>query len=370
MALRARLQSWLVKAWQRRGLTARLLFPLAVLHGVWRRFDIWRYRVGLARAQRLPVPVVVIGNLYVGGSGKTPLTIEVTRALRARGWSPGVISRGYGAERAAPRPVQVNGSASDYGDEPLLIARAGQVPVAVGADRAAAARLLLNLHPNVDVIVADDGLQHRRLARDVEIAVVHEPGFGNGWLLPAGPLRDPPWRLDGVDAVVLHGLTPPVRIYSPFFRMKSSISCAYPLKDPARRIALSDLAAEQRTGNHTYVAAAGIGQPERFFAMLRAFGLEITALALSDHYDFARNPFIDLRFERAFITEKDAVKCAANPLLANDARLYVVPLEAQVDTALIDLIEARMRPVQELRNHGPSPARDPRLSDHQGAAGL
>src|SRR5215467_5094533 len=145
MALSTRLQSWLVQAWQQRGLTARMLFPLAALHGVWRRFDVWRYKVGLARAQRLPVPIVVIGNLYVGGSGKTPLTIEVTRALRARGWSPGVISRGYGARHALPRLVQVNGSASDYGDEPLLMARASQVPVAVGADRAAVARLLLNL---------------------------------------------------------------------------------------------------------------------------------------------------------------------------------------------------------------------------------
>jgi tetraacyldisaccharide 4'-kinase len=346
MALRARLQSWFVKVWQQRGVAARLLLPLALLHGLLRRFDVWRYRVGLARVQQLPVPVVVIGNLYVGGTGKTPLTIEVTRALRARGWSPGVISRGYGAKRAPPRLVLPNGSASDYGDEPLLIARASHAPVAVGTDRVAAARLLLNLHPHTSVIVADDGLQHRSLARDVEVAVVHGAGFGNGWLLPAGPLRDPPWRLDGVDAVVLHGLTPPVRIYSPFFRMTTSISCAYSLKDPTRRVALGDLAQEQRAGNQRYIAAAGIGQPERFFAMLREFGLEFTTLALSDHYDFARNPFLEVRFDRALITEKDAVKCAVHPLLANDARLYVVPLEAQLDAALIDLIEARVKPAR------------------------
>src|SRR5207249_6504792 len=120
---------------------------------------------------------------------------------------------------------------------------------------------------HVDVIIADDGMQHRRLARNVEIAVVHEPGFGNGWLLPAGPLREPPGRLDGVDAVVLHGLTPPVRIYSPFFRMTTTINYAYSLKDPTRRVDLAELAAQQRTGEHKYVAAAGIGQPERFFAM-------------------------------------------------------------------------------------------------------
>jgi len=346
MALRARLQFSFVKVWQRRGLVARLLFPLALLHGVWRRFDVWRYRVGLARAKQVRVRVVVIGNLYVGGTGKTPLAIELARALRDRGWSPGVISRGYGAERGLPRLVVPNGSALDYGDEPLLIARTGYAPVVVGTDRAAAAGLLLNLHPHVDVIIADDGLQHRRLARDVEIALVHEPGFGNGWLLPAGPLREPPRRLDGVDAVVLHGMTPPVRIYSPFFRMTTSIACAYSLKDATRRIGLAALAAEQRAGKQAYVAAAGIGQPERFFAMLRAFGLEFTTVPLNDHYNFARNPFVDVRFDRALITEKDAVKCAANPLLANDARLYVVPLEAKLDPALIDLIEARIKPAR------------------------
>jgi tetraacyldisaccharide 4'-kinase len=346
MALRARLQSWFVEVWQHRGLFARLLLPLAVVHGLWWRYDVWRYRVGLARAQKLPVPVVVIGNLYVGGAGKTPLAIELTRELRKRGWSPGVVSRGYGADRALPRLVMPNGNASDYGDEPLLIARAGLAPVAVGTDRAAAARLLLNLHPHLDVIIADDGLQHRRLARDMEVAVVHEPGFGNGWLLPAGPLREPPQRLDGVDAVVLHGLTPPVRIYSPFFRMQTSISCAYSLKDPARRINLGELATEQRATSQKYIAAAGIGHPGRFFAMLRAFGLEFSTVALNDHYDFARNPFVNTRFDRALITEKDAVKCAINPALANDARLYVVPLEAQLDAGLVDLIEARIKPAQ------------------------
>jgi len=344
MALRARLHSRVLKMWQRRGLVPRLLFPFALVHGLWRRFDLWRYRVGLKRPQQVRVPVVVIGNLYVGGTGKTPLTLELIRELRSRGWSPGVVSRGYGAARTLPRIVQPNGAASDYGDEPLLIARSGQAPVVVGADRAAAARLLLNLHPHVDVILADDGLQHRRLARNVEIAVVNEAGFGNGWMLPAGPLREPPKRLDGVDAVVLNGLTPPVRIYSPFFRMQATIDGAYPLKDPAHRIDLAEMAAEQRAHRQVYVAAAGIGEPQRFFNMLRGFGLDFTAIALADHDDFAHNPFAGTRFDRALITEKDAVKCVANLALANDARVYVVPLHVTLDRGLVDLIEARIRP--------------------------
>jgi len=343
MALRARLQSWLVKLWQRRGPVARLLFPAALVHGMWRRYDVWRFRAGLARQERVRVPVVVIGNLYVGGTGKTPVTIELVRALRARGWSPGVVSRGYGTGRALPRLVLTGGSAAEYGDEPLLIARATAVPVAVGADRAAAARLLLNLHPHIDVIVADDGLQHRRLARNVEIAVVHERGFGNGWLLPAGPLREPPQRLDGVDAVVLHGTTPPVRIYSPFFRLRTSVSRAYSLHDPARTIALADLAAEQRAHGLRLIAAAGIGLPDRFYAMLREFGLQFATVALNDHYRYTKNPFAERRFDRALITEKDAVKCQANQAIANDARLYVVPLQAQLETGLVDLVEARIR---------------------------
>ncbi|MEW5879123.1 MAG: tetraacyldisaccharide 4'-kinase [Pseudomonadota bacterium] len=345
MPIRAHLQRALIRLWQKRGLGARLLYPLTLLHRAWRAFDDWRYRTGLARAHRVGVPVVVVGNLYVGGTGKTPLAIEIVRELKSRGWHPGIVARGYGAAAREAREVDPRGSARDFGDEPLLMANAAGVPVAVGRDRVAAARLLRNLHPRVDVIVTDDGLQHRRLARDVEIAVIHYRGLGNGWLLPAGPLRDPPERLQDVSAVVFHGDILPVRIYSPHFFMRTQLGTVYALKDPSRRIELAELASEQRDKGVRLLAAAGIGMPDRFFAMLRAHGLQFDELPLPDHYDYAANPFANRHFDCALITEKDAVKCRANPALAADGRICVVPLQTTVHAALIDLIEQRIRAV-------------------------
>ena len=181
------------------------------------------------------MPVLVVGNLTVGGAGKTPLTIELARRLRARGWHPGIVSRGYGAENRQPRMVDLRGNTADYGDEPVLISMATQLPVAVGAQRSAAGKLLLNLHPDRDLIIADDGLQHRRLARDVEIAVIHGDSLGNGWLLPAGPLRESPERLRSVDLVVFHGAPVAVRVHSPFFVMQSDIAKAQSLVDTSAR---------------------------------------------------------------------------------------------------------------------------------------
>jgi len=210
--------------WQKRGLLTRMLAPLASLHRAWRAWVTWAYRVGLMRSFRASVPVIVIGNLYIGGTGKTPLAIELVRQLRARGWQPGIVSRGYGASKsdaakAMAREVDANGTAAEFGDEPLLLAQATGAPVVIGRDRVAAVKLLLNLHNRIDVIVTDDGLQHRHLARDIELALLHYRGLGNGWMLPAGPLREPPQRLQSVDAVVFHDQLdtprPLVRVHSP-----------------------------------------------------------------------------------------------------------------------------------------------------------
>jgi tetraacyldisaccharide 4'-kinase len=360
-ALTARLERTLHRMWRSRGPAAWLLLPLALVYSLLRALHVRAYRIGLLRACRVGVPVVVVGNLYVGGTGKTPLVLELARALLARGHRPGVVTRGYGAGGNDVRIVESNARAAEVGDEPLLLAQALHghgVPVVVGRDRVAACRILRSVHPRCDVIVADDGLQHRRLARDFEIALLDERGLGNGWLLPAGPLRDPPARLKEVSAVVCHGIVPPVRVYSPRYEMSSRLADVRSLADPARAISLDGLLQEQRRGRLKILAAAGIGAPERFFAMLRSTGIEIEELPLPDHYDYAINPFLGRQFDLALITAKDAVKCRAVSAIATDGRMCVVNLQASIDAGLIDLIELRLAAPAAQREaaHGPSTA--------------
>ena len=361
MSWRTPAERWAHAVWRRRGLTARLLWPLGLLHRAWRRFMGWRYQVGLARASAVGVPVIVVGNLYVGGTGKTALAIALVRQLAARGWHPGVVARGYGTSAGEARRFDPQGDVRQFGDEPLEIARATGVPVAVGRDRAAAARLLARGggagpsqgQGDCDVIIADDGLQHYGLARDFEIAVVDDRGWGNGWLLPAGPLRDPPKRLAFVDAVVFNGAAPTVRVYSPFYALETEVREAWSLTRPSQRIALAELRRQQVDGKLQLLAACGIGNPRRFFQMLAAAGLDVEELALHDHYPYADDPFAARRHDRVLITEKDAVKCAVSPSIAQDPRIWVVPLHSRIDERLIDLIESR---IGKAPHDGPAPA--------------
>lgn len=313
----------------KRGWTAWLLLPLSLLFGLLAAARRLGFRSGLLRSERLPVPVIVVGNLYVGGTGKTPLAIWLVKALQARGYRPGVVSRGYGRGADDVRLVQADDALS--GDEPRLIAARTGAPVAVGARRAKAGRCLLRAHPELNLIVADDGLQHLALARDVEIALVDERGRGNGWLLPAGPLREPWSRLEKVDAVVTRDPAvelPAVRA----FAMRLDGDRAVPLLGGEAR-ALRDFAGRR------ILAAAGIGQPARFFDLLRAHGLAPRELPLPDHYDFTANPFAQAPEEIVMITEKDAVKCRT----LGDSRIWVVPIEARVDAGLVDLVVEKLR---------------------------
>jgi tetraacyldisaccharide 4'-kinase len=327
-----------VKFWYRRGPLAWLLWPVSwiFLAGVCIRRLMYQLR--LLGSVHPGIPVIVVGNLYVGGTGKTPLTIEIVRALAARGYRPGVISRGHLGSATESRLVTRSDDPAVCGDEPLLIARSTDAPVAIGRRRIDAARLLRMRHPDCDCIVCDDGLQHWALRRDVEIALIDERRLGNGWMLPAGPLRDPASRLSSVDAIVIHGngqldrdIGPPPR-----FAMRTRLGTAWRLTDAAHRVDLATIAADQRERSLTIVAAAGIGVPDRFFAMLREYTLNIEEMPLPDHFDFRVDPFASVRADRILITEKDAVKCASRPALALDSRIWVVPLVAAIDPALIE----------------------------------
>jgi tetraacyldisaccharide 4'-kinase len=350
--MRVQLEAWITRVWQKRGLIALLLWPASVLYCLVRGLVAAAYWVGLKHPQGVGVPVIVIGNLVTGGTGKTPIVIEVVQRLKQRGWNPGVVSRGYGGSANQARLVTVGSNASDCGDEPLLIATATGVPVAIGKDRVAAAMLLRRMHPSCDVLVADDGLQHRRLARDFEIAVIHQRGVGNGWLLPAGPLRESPRRLQHVDAVVFNGPVQPVRIHSPFFLLHPEVSEAYCLAKPERRGSLDHLAQRQAQKNVRLLAACGIGTPETFFEMLRERGLKFKTLELPDHYAYRDNPFPRHGVDGILITEKDAVKCRADQTLSHDERLWVVPLRVNLDRSLTDMIETRLNGAR----HGPEAA--------------
>jgi tetraacyldisaccharide 4'-kinase len=331
------LESWLTQVWQRRSLAARLLWPLSLLFGALSAVRRALYRCGVLHSYRLPVPVVVVGNVVVGGTGKTPLVIWLVDALQRAGYTPGVISRGYGGKKnrdsATVIEVIVDSSADQVGDEPLLIARRATCPVMVGRDRVAAARALLAAHPAVDVIISDDGLQHYRLQRNVEIVLFDERGGGNRWLLPAGPLRESMARRR--DVTVLNGVDMPVGLPSDCLRMRVAGEHAEALSNRSQRMPLHEM-------NGRILAVAGIGNPQRFFDMLRHAGLLFKTMALPDHHAFTAQTFAGISADVILMTEKDAVKCGSIDGIANDPRMWVVPVAAQLDGALLTLVDNKL----------------------------
>lgn len=330
--IKARAEAYVTQAWQRKGAFAWAMTPLACLFGTVAALRRATFALGWREQVDVGVPVVVVGNVTVGGTGKTPTVIALVEALRAAGFTPGVISRGYGSSGTEPRPVTSVSSASQAGDEPVLIARRTSAPVWVARDRVACAKALRAAHDDVDVIVSDDGLQHYRLARTVELVVFDQRLGGNGFLLPAGPLREPLSRRR--DATLVNN--PFDRALPPWpntFALSLSPGEAWHLDDPSRRRPLSQFAGER------VLAAAGIGAPERFFATLRAAGLAPATRALPDHYAFHDNPFVDESADAILVTEKDAVKLNA----WRDARIWVVPVEATLPARLIALVVEKLR---------------------------
>ncbi len=333
------LEATLARAWLRRGALACALWPLSLLFGALAALRRALFRFDLLKSERLPVPVIVVGNIFIGGTGKTPLTIWLAASLRAAGYHPGIISRGHGSAAAAPRLVTPDASAAEVGDEPLLIARRTGCPVMVARARVEAGRALLAADPRVDVLIADDGLQHYALRRDIEIMLFDGRGAGNGWLLPAGPLREPVARRRDFTVVNAAGLTPALcaSVGGAPFQMRLAGAFAERLGEPAQRVALASLAGRR------VLAAAGIGNPGRFFAMLREAGLAPAELPLPDHHDFLDRPFDGVDADVILITEKDAVKCGQIEYLKHDPRLWVVPVTAQLDAALAEQIVEKCR---------------------------
>lgn len=332
----AKIEAWVHAQWASRGLVPCLLFPLSLVYQA-----VTKRRSAKTVPQHLPVPVVVVGNIYVGGTGKTPVTIALVRALAARGWKPGVVSRGFGREADDVRMVTSMSTAEQVGDEPMLIARETHVPVAVGRNRVLAARQLLAEHPDIDLIVSDDGLQHAALARDVELAVVGARGLGNEWTLPAGPLREPPSRLDKVDAIVINAsMDMPFSSRTPRFAASSCFGACTQLAT-GRTSDIDAIAAQISSRGWKALAAAGIAAPGRFFAMVRGHDIDCNELELGDHYDFSDNPFASRTEDVILITGKDAVKCMKRPAIRADKRIWVVGLEIELDPYLIDLVDTR-----------------------------
>ena len=347
--LQAAIARWLHQQWLRRGWFAWTLTPFALLTGcyVWvkRRW----YSQGFSQTYRAPVPVIIVGNLYVGGTGKTPVVIALVKQLKALGWHPGLISRGYGI-KIGPRP-RVGQDPIDpafFGDEPALLAKKTCAPIAVHPLRRLACEALLAAHPEVDLIVSDDGLQHLALARDVEIVVQDARAVGNGWLLPAGPLRESASRLRAVDLVVTrqtlaartggsHDQAGAQSTHRPELQFWLQIIQFHSLD---RKINISGDEFISFALNKRITAISAISEPDRFFLSLKQLGLHCqSTVALPDHHPLGVNVFADQDADIILITEKDAVKCR----LLRDPRIWVAATEAAMsDTQWVEKISAQL----------------------------
>lgn len=337
------LRAALERAWwrPRPGGLAILLGPLARVYAALWALRRLGYQRGWLKRRRAPVPVVVVGNLIVGGAGKTPTVIALVRALRERGWTPGVISRGYGGGAAAPIAVTPATDAREVGDEPTLILRRTDAPVWVGRRRAAVARALCAAHPEVDLIVADDGLQHLALERDAQLVVFDERGLGNGRLLPAGPLREPFATVPAPRTAVLYNAATPTTPW-PGALVERRLAGALPLRDwwagqAANPAGLADLR------GRTVLAAAGIASPERFFAMLEAEGLTIERRPLADHAPLDPRPW-PADAPIVVVTEKDAVKLP--PTAPDAAAIHVATLDFEIPAETVATLHGWLEPLR------------------------
>lgn len=340
--------------WEVRGPLAYLLWPLCAIHTLLLLCRKSLYLGGIFKSSKLPVPVIFVGNIRVGGTGKTPCAIALAKALHLQGFKPGVISRGYRSSltKGRSRAVLSTDSSQQVGDEALLMAMHMHpllIPVWIGAERYATGLCLLQAHPHCDVIISDDGLQHSALARhparhggkDLELVVRDQRGEGNGWLMPAGPLRESTHRDRDITLLMTMAQTPhpsvtDVPLIPSSFTLMGSLDEAYQLIHPQTTQKLS------HWKNQLLLAVAGIAAPQKFFDALTNAGLSISPLPLEDHADFTNIDFTAYsreKFKVILMTEKDAVKCQH----LQDDRIWVVPLAVNLPASLIDVIVAVLR---------------------------
>jgi tetraacyldisaccharide 4'-kinase len=324
------------KYWYRPRLTmlTAALLPLSWLFGVGAAARRWCYRHGLIKSYRFDLPVIVVGNLTVGGTGKTPCVLALAKYLTTHGYHPGIVSRGVGGcYHVTPCLVRHDSSVAEVGDEAVLLARNSQCPVVICIDRVAAVNALLSHFPDCDVVICDDGLQHYRLNRFIEIAIIDGLRyFGNGRLLPAGPLREPCSRLANVDFAVING---------------GALNGAYQMTiEPKELVSVKDKSCRAPIGSlqaGMVHAVAGIGHPDKFFNLLRANGYEIIEHVFPDHHPFISS---NLDFGDALpilMTEKDAVKCEKFA----DNRMWYLDVSATLDTKLLNGVIDKLREMQQ-----------------------
>jgi len=351
--MKARATQYAHALWAGKGLVSTLLLPLSwsVALYIWckRRY----YRRHPEQVCRSSHPVIVVGNLFVGGTGKTPVVLAIVQALQAHGWTPGIISRGYGAASRSTSVRHGKGilDPAHFGDEPSLIAAQTGAPVAVHRLRARALHALEQYYPDVDVIVSDDGLQHLALGRDVEIIVQDSRGCGNGRLLPAGPLRELAQRLHSADFLITQQDAPATTQATPTPQGNTSIHMTLRPESmhhlrSGRRLTFGAWCT--RYGNAPVSAVAAIGTPQRFFRMLQQAGLQLHhCIALPDHDTYQHPPFAQLPQAPILITPKDAVKCTA----LNDERLWVVhPRTVFSDPDWLNHLHAQLQQVHRQKN--------------------
>jgi tetraacyldisaccharide 4'-kinase len=304
--------------WYQRQLFSYLLWPFSWIYRAVIAMRRGLYGCGMLKTMHFPVPVIVVGNITVGGTGKTPLVISLADKLKQSGWRPGIVSRGYGGSATRlPQRVRPDSDPQLVGDESVLIVRKTGCPMVVCRDRTAAVATLLN-HYDCNIILSDDGLQHLALGRDIEIAVVDgERRLGNGFCLPAGPLRESASRLKSVDFIVNNGFDHPGE-----WRMDLRPEKIYQLLDPSRRLSAAEL------NGLAIHAVAGIGHPQRFFKVLEKAGFNVLPHAFPDHYLFHKSDFDFNDRAPIIMTEKDAIKC----LPFTDERFWCLPVRAELST--------------------------------------